>query len=53
MCVCMHIHADLLLLQEQLVSILFGMLRQHKLNFVDVYREEAFTALKAIVKQVC
>lgn len=52
-CVCMHIHADLLLLQEQLVSILFGMLRQHKLNFVDVYREEAFTALKAIVKQVC
>ena len=38
--------------QERLVSILFGMLRQHKFNFVDVYREEAFTALKATVKQV-
>ncbi|KAK7104655.1 hypothetical protein V1264_019335 [Littorina saxatilis] len=37
--------------EERLVSILFGMLRQHKFNFVDVYREEAFTALKAIVKQ--
>ena len=35
------------------MSILFGMLRQHKFNFIDVYREEAFTALKAIVKQVC
>ena len=34
------------------MSILFGMLRQHKFNFVDVYREEAFTALKATVKQV-
>ncbi|XP_076464051.1 vacuolar protein sorting-associated protein 54-like isoform X2 [Babylonia areolata] len=37
--------------EERLVSILFGMLRQHKFNFVDVYREEAFTALKATVKQ--
>ncbi|GFO34669.1 vacuolar protein sorting-associated protein 54 [Plakobranchus ocellatus] len=37
--------------EERLVSILFGMLRQHKFNFVDVYREEAFTAIKAIVKQ--
>ena len=31
---------------------MFGLLRQNKLNFVDVYREEAFTALKAIIKQV-
>ena len=38
--------------QERLVSIMFGLLRQNKLNFVDVYREEAFTALKAIIKQV-
>ncbi|XP_005105432.1 vacuolar protein sorting-associated protein 54 [Aplysia californica] len=37
--------------EERLVSILFGMLRQHKFNFIDVYREEAFTALKAVVKQ--
>ncbi|CAG5127416.1 unnamed protein product [Candidula unifasciata] len=37
--------------EEKLVSILFGMLRQHKFNFIDVYREEAFTALKATVKQ--
>jgi len=37
--------------EERLISILFGMLRQHKFNFVDVYREEAFTALKTIVKQ--
>ncbi|KAK3799206.1 hypothetical protein RRG08_054333 [Elysia crispata] len=37
--------------EERLVSILFGMLRQNKFNFIDVYREEAFTALKAIVKQ--
>ncbi|XP_071079341.1 vacuolar protein sorting-associated protein 54-like [Haliotis cracherodii] len=37
--------------EEKLVSILFGLLRQNKLNFVDVYREEAFTALKAVIKQ--
>lgn len=37
--------------EEHMVSILFGMLRQHKFNFVDVYREEAFMALKASVKQ--
>ena len=38
--------------EERLVSILFGMLRLGKFNFVEVYREEAFTALKATVKQV-
>ena len=39
-------------LQERLVAIIFGMFRQHKYNFVDVYREEACTGLKAIIKQV-
>ncbi|XP_059162302.1 vacuolar protein sorting-associated protein 54-like [Physella acuta] len=37
--------------EDRVVSVLLGMLRQHKFNFVDVYREEAFTALKAVVKQ--
>ena len=34
------------------MSVVFGMLRQHKFNFIDVYREEAYTALKATIKQV-
>lgn len=38
--------------QEKIVSLVFGMLRKSRFNFVDVYREEAFTAVKAIVKQV-
>ena len=38
--------------QEKLVATLFGMLRLHKLEFLDVYREETFTGMKAIVKQV-
>ncbi|XP_041352361.1 vacuolar protein sorting-associated protein 54-like [Gigantopelta aegis] len=42
---------EVLMQEEKLVSIMFGLLRQDKLNFVDVYREEAFTALKAIIKQ--
>jgi len=29
-----------------------GALRQHKYEFIDVYKEEASTALKAVVKQV-
>ncbi|XP_013401710.1 vacuolar protein sorting-associated protein 54-like isoform X1 [Lingula anatina] len=37
--------------EEKLVAIVFGMLRQHKYNFIDVYREEACTAMKAAVKQ--
>ena len=28
------------------------MLRLHKFEFLDVYREETFTGMKAIVKQV-
>ena len=38
--------------QEKLVSIVLGMLRQKKLHFIEVYKEEAATTLKAIVKQV-
>jgi len=34
------------------VAILFGMLRLQKFQFIDVYREETFTGMKAIVKQV-
>ncbi|CAH1791272.1 unnamed protein product [Owenia fusiformis] len=37
--------------EERLVAIVFGLLRQHKFNFIDVYREEACTAMKAAVKQ--
>lgn len=37
--------------EEKIVSLVFGMLRKSRFNFVDVYREEAFTAVKAIVKQ--
>ncbi|KAK2170701.1 hypothetical protein LSH36_1g18004 [Paralvinella palmiformis] len=37
--------------QEKLVAIILGMLRQHKYNFVDVYREEACIAVKAVIKQ--
>ena len=41
-----------MLFQEKLVAVLFGMLRLHKFEFLDVYREETFTGMKAIVKQV-
>lgn len=37
--------------EEKLVAVLFGMLRLHKFEFLDVYREETFTGMKAIVKQ--
>ena len=38
--------------QEKLVSLVFGMIRKDKFNFVDMFREEAFTAIRAAVKQV-
>jgi len=38
--------------QERLVTIVLGALRQHKYEFIEVYKEEASTALKAVVKQV-
>jgi len=34
------------------VSLVFGMIRKDKFNFVDMFREEAFTAIRAAVKQV-
>ncbi|KAJ8309174.1 hypothetical protein KUTeg_014048 [Tegillarca granosa] len=37
--------------EERIVSLVFGMLRKSRFNFVDVYREEAFTAIRATVKQ--
>ncbi|XP_047119390.1 vacuolar protein sorting-associated protein 54 [Schistocerca piceifrons] len=37
---------------DKLVSIIFGMLRQKHLNFIDTYKEEAFTTIKAVVKQI-
>ena len=32
--------------------IVLGALRQHKYYFIDIYKEEAITTLKAVVKQV-
>ncbi|KAK3094215.1 hypothetical protein FSP39_025511 [Pinctada imbricata] len=37
--------------EEKMVSLVFGMIRKSRFNFVDVYREEAFTAIRATVKQ--
>ena len=45
-------HIDPFLHQERLVATLFGMLRLGKLEFLDVYRDETFTGMKAVVKQV-
>jgi len=39
-------------LQERLVTVVLGALRQHKYEFIDVYKDEASTTLKAVVKQV-
>lgn len=38
--------------QDKLVSIIFGMLRQKHFHFIDTYKDEAFTTIKAVVKQV-
>ncbi|EEC14089.1 vacuolar protein-sorting protein, putative [Ixodes scapularis] len=38
--------------EEHLVAVVFGMLRLGKQSFVDLYKEEACTAVKATVKQV-
>lgn len=40
-----------LLEEEKLVSLVFGMIRKDKFNFVDMFREEAFTAIRSAVKQ--
>ena len=38
--------------QDELLAIELGLLRQQRLFFVDVFREEAAATLKAILKQV-
>ena len=35
-----------------MVSIILGLLRQKKFDFVDAYKAEAFTTIRAVVKQV-
>ncbi|XP_041033070.1 vacuolar protein sorting-associated protein 54 isoform X1 [Carcharodon carcharias] len=42
---------DQLLEEERLVSLVFGLLRQRKLDFLDIYHEEMLTAAKNIIKQ--
>ncbi|XP_077866909.1 vacuolar protein sorting-associated protein 54-like [Saccoglossus kowalevskii] len=37
--------------EDRLSTIILGMLRQHRFNFLEVYREESATAIKAVVKQ--
>ena len=37
--------------EEKLLSIIYGMLRLQRFNFIDAFREEANTAIKAVVKQ--
>ena len=34
------------------MTVVLGALRKHKYEFIEVYKEEASTALKAVVKQV-
>ncbi|MEQ2161332.1 hypothetical protein GOODEAATRI_008670, partial [Goodea atripinnis] len=41
-----------LCLKERLESLVFGLLRQRKLDFLDIYTDEMVTAAKAIVSQV-
>ena len=39
--------------QDRLVSVLFGLLRKHKLHFLHLYRDEAYATIKSTVRQVC
>lgn len=36
---------------EKLAGIVFGMLRQRQFNMLDTYKEEAFSAVRAVIKQ--
>lgn len=38
--------------QERLESLVFGLLRQRKLDFLDIYSDEMIAAAKAVVAQV-
>uniref|UniRef100_UPI00398EDDDC vacuolar protein sorting-associated protein 54 isoform X2 n=1 Tax=Pristiophorus japonicus TaxID=55135 RepID=UPI00398EDDDC len=42
---------DQVLEEERLVSLVFGLLRQRKLDFLDIYHEEMIAAAKNIIKQ--
>ncbi|XP_023236700.1 vacuolar protein sorting-associated protein 54-like [Centruroides sculpturatus] len=37
--------------KEQLIAIVFGMLRLHRQSFIQIFRDEACTAVKTILKQ--
>ncbi|XP_046388598.1 vacuolar protein sorting-associated protein 54 isoform X3 [Ischnura elegans] len=37
---------------DKLVSIIFGMLRRKHFDFIETYKEEAFTTIKALMKQI-
>lgn len=38
--------------QDRLQSLVFGLLRQRKLDFLDIYSEEMMHAAKNVVRQV-
>lgn len=38
--------------EEKLVSIISGLLRKKNFNFVDTYKEESVTTIKAMIKQL-
>ncbi|KAK6181724.1 hypothetical protein SNE40_009521 [Patella caerulea] len=42
---------DLLAEEEKLVSIVFGMLKQNNFSFIETFKDESFTSIKATVKQ--
>lgn len=42
----------LFLCQERLESLVFGLLRQRKLDFLDIYSDEIMVSAKAIIAQV-
>ena len=37
--------------EDKLLSIIYGMLRLQRFNFIDAFKDEANTAIKAVVKQ--
>ncbi|XP_071485791.1 vacuolar protein sorting-associated protein 54-like [Diadema antillarum] len=37
--------------EDKLSSVILGMMRQRKFSFIDVYREETTSAIKAVIKQ--
>ncbi|XP_055950284.1 vacuolar protein sorting-associated protein 54-like [Argiope bruennichi] len=45
-------HTELLVMEEEkLIAIVFGMLRQNHFRFVQTFKEECFTTIEATVKQ--